>query len=195
MEWFVGFLDAEGLFGVYLYSNGRAKLSFRISLHKDDLAVLESIKKELNVGTIYREINSVVYSITKGEDLENILFYVLDTFPLNSTKYMDYLIFKQVYYMNKDRLYRTDKGLNKIKTLLLQLNNRITDFTYPSTHTIRITLDWLIGFIEGDGGFYANVSKWGVKNWFRGFSNGSRREINGCDRSLPGGSFNIQRRN
>ena len=36
-EWFVGFVDAEGLFGVYLYSNGRAKLSFRISLHKDEL--------------------------------------------------------------------------------------------------------------------------------------------------------------
>lgn len=141
MELFAGFVDAEGLFGVYLYSNGRAKLSFRISQHKDDLPGLEGIKKELNVGTIYRERNSVVYSITKGEDLENILFYVLDTFPLNSTKYMDYLIFKQVYYMNKDRLYRTDKGLNKIKTLLLQLNNRRTDFTYPPTHTIRITLD------------------------------------------------------
>lgn len=44
MEWFFGFVDAEGLFGVYLYSNGRAKLSFIISLHKDNLPVLEGIK-------------------------------------------------------------------------------------------------------------------------------------------------------
>ena len=69
--------------------------------------------------------------------------------------------------MNKDRLYSTDKGLNIITTLLLQLNNRRTDFTYLSTHTIRIILDWLIGFIEGDGGFYANVSKWGLKTDLR----------------------------
>ena len=48
--------------------------------------------------------------------------------------------------MNKDRLYRTDEGLSKIKTLLLQLNNRRTDFTYPSTHTIRILL--VVGFLE-----------------------------------------------
>lgn len=44
---------------------------------------------------------------------------------------------------------------------------RRTDFSYPSTHTIIITRDWLIGFIEGDGGFYAYVSKWGVKTNLR----------------------------
>src|SRR5690606_18885921 len=38
IEWFVGFVDAEGLFAVYLRESGLPKLSFRITLHIDDLA-------------------------------------------------------------------------------------------------------------------------------------------------------------
>lgn len=74
---------------------------------------------------------------------------------------MDYLIFKKVYYIKKDRLYFTDEGILELNSLLSQLNNNRTNFSYPENHVIRITPNWLLGFVEGDGGFYSNVSKKG----------------------------------
>jgi hypothetical protein len=44
-----------------------------------------------------------------------------------------------VFYLKKDKSYKTPEGLGKIKTLLTQLNNKRTDFTLPENHTIRIT--------------------------------------------------------
>ena len=81
----------------------------------------------------------MVFYLQKGDDLENILFPLLDSFPLNSTKYMDYLIFKKVYYIKKDRLYLTDEGVLELHSLLSQLNNKRTDFSYSENHVIRIT--------------------------------------------------------
>ena len=103
----------------------------------------------------------MVFYIQRAEDLENILFPLLDSFPLNSTKYMDYLIFKKVYYIKKNRLYLTDKGISELDSALSQLNNKRTDFSYPENHVIRITPNWLLVFVEGDGGFYSNISKKG----------------------------------
>lgn len=74
---------------------------------------------------------------------------------------MDYLIFKKVYYIKKDRLYLTDEGKLELHFLLSQLNNNRTDFIYPENHVIRITPNWLLGFVEGDGGFYSVISKKG----------------------------------
>ena len=89
----------------------------------------------------------MVFYLQKGDDLENILFPLLDSFPLNSTKYMDYLIFKKVYYIKKDRLYLTDEGVLELHSLLSQLNNKRTDFSYSENHVIRITPNWLLGFV------------------------------------------------
>ena len=105
----------------------------------DDLDALKFIRKELGAGVIALERNTYVYYLRKKEDIENILFPIFDSFPLNSTKHMDYLIFKKVHFIRKDRSYKTPEGLSYLKNLLSQLNNKRTDFTYPENHTIRIT--------------------------------------------------------
>lgn len=100
IEWFV---DVEGLFAVYLTKTGNPKLSFRVTLHMDDLDALKFIQKELGAGVIALERNTFVYYMVKGEDIEDILFPIFDSFPLNSTKHMDYLIFKKAHFIRKDR--------------------------------------------------------------------------------------------
>ena len=50
--WFVGFTDAEGMFYIKLTESGKnAVFSFKISLHVDDVSVLEFIQKTL--GKVY----------------------------------------------------------------------------------------------------------------------------------------------
>jgi NADH-ubiquinone oxidoreductase chain 4 len=159
VQWFVGFTDAEGLFAVYVDKSGLPKLSFRITLHMDDLAVLEFIQKKLGTGVILKSRDTFVYYISKIEELESKLFPIFDSFPLNTSKNLDYLIFKKVYYLKKSKTYRTPQGLSAIKKILSQLNNNRTDFTQPKDHSIRITPGWVIGFIEGDGNFYIQRKK------------------------------------
>jgi hypothetical protein len=156
VQWFVGFCDAESSF--YIVKNN-IKFRFSITLHRDDLAVLEFLQNSLNCGNIYTYQNKIVFRITKKEEIETILFPIFDTFPLNSTKYFNYEIFKQVFYLKKDKFHKTPEGLSKIQNILNQLNKRRTaEFVQPDSHTIRITPDWLLGFIEGDGCFYLHVN-------------------------------------
>lgn len=68
-----------------------------------------------------------------------------------------------MYYLKKDKSYKTNKGLEKIHTLLSQLNNKRTDFTLSADHSIRITPGWLLGFIVGDGGFHSFVKQSGTR--------------------------------
>jgi hypothetical protein len=67
-------VDAEGLFAVYVNKSGLPKLSFRIALHKDDLAVLEFLQKKLGTGIILKSSDTYVYYIQKSSDLYLILF-------------------------------------------------------------------------------------------------------------------------
>ena len=60
-EWFTVFVDAEGLFTVYLRNNRRPTISFRISLHKNDGAVLKFIQDQLGVGIILVDRDSLVF--------------------------------------------------------------------------------------------------------------------------------------
>ena len=50
VQWFVGFVDAEGLFAVHVDKSGLPKLLFRIALHVDDLPVLDLLKKKIRYG-------------------------------------------------------------------------------------------------------------------------------------------------
>jgi len=42
--------------------------------------------------------------------------------------------------------------------LVLTMNTKRTNFDLPSTHKIHITSKWLLGFEEGDGSFYYDIS-------------------------------------
>ena len=98
LEWFVGLIDAEGLFGIYLNKSGLPKFTFRIALHQDDLAVLKLLQNRFNTGTITKSLNMYIYTIGRGEAFESVLFPILDIFPLNTSKNLDYLIFKKAYF-------------------------------------------------------------------------------------------------
>ena len=54
LNWLAGFTDAEGMFYIKLTeSDKNAVFSFRISLHVDDVSVLEFIQKTLGFGKVY----------------------------------------------------------------------------------------------------------------------------------------------
>lgn len=163
IEWFVGLCEAEANFLCRIRKNLKGDIIgfeflFRISLHKDDIKVLEFIKSTLNCGRIDTSRNTFVYVISQLNEIETILIPLFQQFPLNTTKYLDFLAFKKAYYLYKSRKsneFKQDLYLQIIK-IKDSMNDKRVNFDLPKNHTINITGNYLIGLLEGDGSFYLN---------------------------------------
>lgn len=155
-EWFVGFTDAEGCFRIGINNKNKViSFNFNINLHIDDLEVLEFIKNKLNCGNVFTNENVATFVVTKISDIQNILIPIYEEFPLNGIKHLDYLAFKEAICIKLDSL-KSDK-LDLIIQIKSNMNSTRAEFEFPSSHTIRITPYWLLGFIEGDGSFFVNA--------------------------------------
>lgn len=132
---------------------------FRIALHRDDRGALEHIKNTLGCGRLNTERDTLVFTISQLSDIGKILIPLFEQFPLNSTKLLDYLAFKKAFFMflnrkscelNKPDLYQ------KILELKDSMNAKRVSYVLPLGHEIRITGNYLVGLLEGDGSFYFN---------------------------------------
>lgn len=166
IEWFVGISDAESNFLIRTRKNKEGSILgfefiFRIALHYDDKNVLEFIKATLGCGRIDTSRDTLVYTISKLDDVEKILIPLFEHFHLNTKKHLDYLVFQKAFYMF---ITRKTAGLNRqdlhrdIVQLKEVMNSKRVDFDFPGDHEsrIKITSNYLVGLIEGDGSFYLN---------------------------------------
>jgi hypothetical protein len=123
---------------------------FRIKLHLDDLKVINYIRDKMNCGNI--EIsninNTALFYIRRSKDLNERLFPIFDSFTLNTTKFLDYLVFKEIFTLYKQtRLaqrqrsekHLTPEDLNYIDNIRVGCNKSRTNFLMPASHTITIT--------------------------------------------------------
>jgi len=78
---------------------------------------------------------------------------IFDQYPLNTTKYLDFIAFKQafnLYFARADGLI-TLELIDQIIAIKNGMNTKRTDFTMPANHRIIINKSWLLGIIEGEG--------------------------------------------
>ena len=153
-QWLAGFIDGEGSFAIVINEN-IISFRFSIKLHIDDLDALMFIKYRLNCGNIYirSDLSSASFELNKISDIQTKLIPLLDKFPLNGIKYLDYLAFKEAINIKLDESILKSKKFELITALKDSMNNKRVNFEMPDTHTIRITPYWLLGLIEGEGSF------------------------------------------
>ena len=162
IEWFVGLCEAESNFLIRIRRNEKKEVSgfefiFRIALHQDDKKVLEYIKDVLGSGRLNTERSTLVFTISKLSDIETILIPLFDEFPLNTTKYLDYLNFKKAFFIFRNRESTLSlQDYSSIIKLKDSMNDKRVNFISPESHSIKITGNYLVGLLEGDGSFYLN---------------------------------------
>ncbi len=85
---------------------------------------------------------------------------IFTTYPLNSSKHLDFLGFRAAYALYVANQENRDEVLQEISSIKESMNSKRTDYKEPLAHTlggdqhkIHITGNWLVGFIEGDGSF------------------------------------------
>lgn len=158
-EWLVGFIDAEGCFHikrkVMSNNNIRYYFEFVIKLHIDNVPLLKFIFETLNIGRIAIRSNSssCTFEIGSEKDLR-IFIDLLDRLPLMGSKYLDFISFREAFFLYFDRPgLVTNDLIDKIENIRSNHNTRRTNFELPLDFKPIITDYKLLGLIEGDGSF------------------------------------------
>lgn len=122
-NWLAGFVDGEGCFYVRL-SQRQIQLDFSISQSDRDLGLLNYIVSYLNSGAVRTNSrNSVAsFSVTKFSDIIEKLIPFFDTYPLQGSKLSDYLCFRQVAMLMKDKVHLTKEGADQIRVIKESMN-------------------------------------------------------------------------
>jgi LAGLIDADG DNA endonuclease family protein len=161
LQWFVGFTDAEGNFSI-IRNPGKNKeiassfsFMFKISLHKDDEMVLRYINDKLGVGGVRLYKDECIFSVIDRKGVASLID-IFDKYNLNTTKYLDYLDFKEafLFFINRSKDLNPELVNSKVLSLKNKMNTNRIYFERPMGSEINITKSWLLGFIEGDGSFF-----------------------------------------
>ena len=174
-RFFTGFADGESCFSINICKNIKYKIgwtvqaNFVLVLHKKDFKILYMIKSYFRVGNIYsRKDGTCTYLVQSIKDLAVIIDH-FDKYPLITQKQADYVLFKMVVNLIKNKQHLTWGGLQKIvaikasmnKGLSLSLKAAFTDITpviRPSVLDYKIKYPhWLAGFTTAEGCFLINI--------------------------------------
>ena len=154
IEWFIGFVDAEGNFNISLrnYKDNNYNsliLTFQIGLHIDDLEVLKFIQRNLGCGKISISKNKCNFFVNDQASLIYIIMPIFNVVKLKSSKYDQFLVFEKAINLIKNKEHLKLRGRNEIIKYYQEIKN-------PSPNVERaivINKYWLAGFVDGDATF------------------------------------------
>lgn len=173
--WFVtGLIDAEGSFTVSVLKSSSTKTGwavnarFKITAHIADLDLILNLKKFFreDIGKIVIFKDTCTYRVDKLKDILEAIIPHFDKYPLATQKLADYILFKEIISLMKNKEHLTLDGLNKILSYKASLNLGLSEELKEKFSNIEavkrpliINKDipspfWVAGFTTGDGSFY-----------------------------------------
>ena len=159
-EWFCGLTDGEGSFYIIKKNSKNIfEFNFQICLHIDDTKMLEFIQKTLGFGKVRSSGNTVRFTVNTFKDIEKILD-IFTKYPLNSTKFLNFLDFKKAFELYKSSRFKNEKVIQDINDIKKGINTKRVDFKLPLEFKPKITKYWLLGFVEGEGSFFVKKDQY-----------------------------------
>ena len=174
--WYVtGLVDGDGMFGcIRSKTNKTISLEFKITaLSSTSYDLINELKTFFNCGRISIdniEDGTIKYVVT---DLKSILTCIIphfEKYPLQGSKELNFLTFKEIALMMENKEHLTEKGFNTIleKYKTMNSNRSFSEkYEYLLNKKFNINKDWLRGFIESEGTFYCYMSKIEEENQFK----------------------------
>lgn len=161
--WLVGFTDGDGCFSI-VKSGGTFRLQYSLSQSEYNLRLLYYVKKNLGYGSVSKSSKQSWgnFRITDRKVLKEVIFPIFDRYPLLSSKYYNYLKFKEAYNILENKELTTEiknDMIEKIRSKELPANYispTISHLNAESDHNsiaTVISVYWLAGFIEAEGHF------------------------------------------
>lgn len=127
--WISGFVDGEGTFYVEINPHKEMGIGyqvspeFRVVQHEKNEAVLFAIKKYFGCGVIrVNHEDRKEYRVRSIENLDTIIIPFFIRYPLQTSKKFDFLKFKHIIALIKQKEHLTKEGLLKILDNALIMN-------------------------------------------------------------------------
>jgi hypothetical protein len=164
-EWLVGVTDGDGTFYFAKTKKEVWTFSFQIAQSCFNLRLLYFIKSKLGVGSVLISNNNMaLYRIRKIQHIITHILPIFDSYPLLTSKYFSYNLFKVAILIMNDSTLSKEKKDYLISNL--KSKNLFTNYISPvwqiTNNSVKnksdamkvITKSWLIGFTEAEGSFY-----------------------------------------
>lgn len=136
----LGLFDAEGNFTIrHDKKNNLFQLVVRFSFHLDELPLLQFFKETFQCGSIYSDKNKCEYIVTDIDALNCIFMPIFSEFLLNSSKYLNYLSFKEAFNIRLSGNHLTPESRSRMLKIKNQMNKNRIDFSLPDSHKVNIT--------------------------------------------------------
>lgn len=166
--WVTGIIDSEGNISILVQktNNGhKISLAIKVTQKEHSMGILLDLQKYFGCGNIIIDStkeNAYKFSVNKIDDIINKVIPHLDKYPLLTSKNLDYLDFKKVALLMKDKLH-----LNKevMKDILLIKNNMNSSRSFEERWTylknsepIKLNNEWVQAFVDGEGCFFFGIA-------------------------------------
>ena len=148
-EYLAGFIDGEGCFSVSIHPNPNAKFGwiidpdFTIEQHKQSLEFLKSIRKFLKCGKIYCkspfESNVITFTVYSRKTIFEKIIPFLDKHPPLSSKFKDYMLFREIVIKMQNHEHTTLEGFHSIVKLALKMNANGKQRAYKLEDVLRLS--------------------------------------------------------
>lgn len=135
VDYLVGLTDGEGCFYVNIRPSrskqpySTVELHFYLKLRGDHLELLNKVKESFGCGAVYHQSESRAnhsecfrFEINSRRDIFNTLIPLFDKYPLQGPKQNDYLLFRQVAEIVRDKSRLTATQIAKIGKLKRKMN-------------------------------------------------------------------------
>lgn len=182
--WVSGYTDGEGSFMINTFKTKNTlvgytvKLIYQITVHKSDEALLHAIKLFFkNVGNIEYTADKqyVSYRVYKLSDIVKVIIPHFTEYPLQSTKFVSFYLFKAVAELMSKKLHLTIPGYREVlsykaaskkgleaNVFKLGLFSDIIPFNVEgilkestrSPSETKLEPDYVSGFTAADGSFF-----------------------------------------
>ena len=164
-----GFSDAEACFHASVIKSTDTKINwktsvvFQFGLHISELPLLLRIQEHFNgVGFIIKNVknNTAYYTVTKFNDIVNVILPHFLNYPLLSKKAIDFHLFCKIVEVMSTKSHFTITGLQKIISFKASMNKGLTPSLVNAFPNVKpyipvivfnyiIQDAWLVGFIAG----------------------------------------------
>ena len=127
-NWISGFTSGEGCFHVRIKPSPKSKLGvqvsllFKLSQQERDKEIMKSFIDYFNCGSISKNSTWIDYTVVKQEDLLLKIIPFFDKYKIVGVKHQDYIDFKKVADLIRNKDHLTTSGLNKIKFIKEGMN-------------------------------------------------------------------------
>lgn len=130
-NWLAGFIDGEGCFNINIIKSlthkmgVQVKVRFILTQHSRDLDLMKNLAEFLGCGTLSNVTNPYIYlTISKLIEINDKVIPLLNKYPLQGSKKLDFYLFCEVVELMKNKAHLTTEGLDKIRELEAIINTR-----------------------------------------------------------------------